>query len=64
MKYLKKKELKELIGGLYTQPIATDIKNNNSVIGCSCHYNDNSAIENNNTIEGCKCNCLHKANTD
>ncbi len=61
MKKISKKELKQLKGGTYTAASIGDVKNNNSVIGCSCHYNDNSAVENVNTVEGCKCNCLHKA---
>jgi len=60
MKKLNLNELNELKGGVSNLTATGDVKNSNSITGCNCVYNDNSAVSNDNGIAGCICTCSHK----
>lgn len=51
---LTAEELRQLKGG------GDDINNNNTVLNCSCSYNNKARTINNlNDVYGCKCTCLY-----
>ncbi|MDR2408093.1 MAG: TIGR04149 family rSAM-modified RiPP [Bacteroidales bacterium] len=55
---LTKEELNELIGGQRAEVLQpADIINDNSTVGCTCNYNNSSAVENRNAADGCICRC-------
>ena len=50
-------ELAEIKGGNQALICPDDVTNKNSVQGCICWYNNNSAILNDNAEMGCTCEC-------
>jgi hypothetical protein len=54
---LTNEELNELTGGQNAKVLEPAVRNTNGTFGCTCYYNNSSAIENINSVNGCGCIC-------